>query len=127
MEEKRPGEFFPVYEDEKGTYILNSKDMCMIDHIDKLAEQTSHPIRKFERTINAKYERHERERLFDNSISPSAYRKENQYDSDDNVKIIHNYFSFKNVKSGCKITIFLKKFIKFFQNFLFLRFKIIKI
>ena len=38
MEEKRPGEFFPVYEDEKGTYILNSKDMCMIEHIDKLAE-----------------------------------------------------------------------------------------
>ncbi len=38
MEEKRPGEFFPVYEDEKGTYILNSKDMCMIEHIDKLAD-----------------------------------------------------------------------------------------
>jgi len=38
MEEKRPGEFFPVFEDEKGTYILNSKDMCMIEHIDKLAE-----------------------------------------------------------------------------------------
>lgn len=38
MEEKRPGEFFPVYEDEKGTYILNSKDMCMIEHLDKLAE-----------------------------------------------------------------------------------------
>lgn len=38
MEEKRPGEFFPVFEDEKGTYILNAKDMCMIDFIDKLAE-----------------------------------------------------------------------------------------
>ncbi len=38
MEEKRPGEYFPVYEDEKGTYILNSKDMCMIDHIDKLRD-----------------------------------------------------------------------------------------
>ncbi|MBR4627961.1 MAG: U32 family peptidase [Ruminococcus sp.] len=38
MEEKRPGEYFPVFEDEKGTYILNSKDMCMIEHIDKLAE-----------------------------------------------------------------------------------------
>ncbi len=38
MEEKREGQFFPVFEDEKGTYILNSKDMCMIDHIDKLAE-----------------------------------------------------------------------------------------
>ena len=36
MEEKRPGEYFPVYEDEKGTYILNSRDMCMIDHIPDL-------------------------------------------------------------------------------------------
>ncbi|MCD7810485.1 MAG: U32 family peptidase [Ruminococcus sp.] len=38
MEEKRPGEYFPVFEDEKGTYILNAKDLCMIDHIDKLAD-----------------------------------------------------------------------------------------
>lgn len=38
MEEKRPGEYFPIFEDEKGTYILNAKDMCMIEHIDKLAE-----------------------------------------------------------------------------------------
>ncbi|MGN0667346.1 MAG: U32 family peptidase [Huintestinicola sp.] len=38
MEEKRDGQFFPVFEDEKGTYILNSKDMCMIDHIRELAE-----------------------------------------------------------------------------------------
>ena len=36
MEEKRPGEYFPVYEDEKGTYIMNSRDMCMIDHIPTL-------------------------------------------------------------------------------------------
>jgi len=38
MEEKRPGEYFPVYEDEKGTYILNSKDMCMIDHLKELQD-----------------------------------------------------------------------------------------
>ena len=38
MEEKRPGEYFPVYEDEKGTYILNSKDMCTIDHIKDLTD-----------------------------------------------------------------------------------------
>ena len=38
MEEKRPGEYFPVYEDEKGTYILNSRDMCMIDHLDELMD-----------------------------------------------------------------------------------------
>ena len=38
MEEKRPGEYFPVFEDEKGTYIMNSRDMCMIDHIGDLME-----------------------------------------------------------------------------------------
>jgi len=38
MEEKREGEYFKVFEDEKGTYILNAKDMCMIEHIDKLCE-----------------------------------------------------------------------------------------
>ena len=38
MEDKRPGEYFPVFEDEKGTYILNSRDMCMIDHLEDLME-----------------------------------------------------------------------------------------
>lgn len=38
VEEKRPGEYFPVIEDEKGTYILNSRDMCMIDHLKELTE-----------------------------------------------------------------------------------------
>ena len=38
MEEKRPGEYFPVFEDEKGTYIFNSRDMCMIDHIPELTD-----------------------------------------------------------------------------------------
>lgn len=38
VEEKRPGEYFPVYEDEKGTYILNSRDMCMIDHLQDLMD-----------------------------------------------------------------------------------------
>lgn len=38
VEEKRPGEYFPVVEDENGTYILNSKDLCMIEHIPELME-----------------------------------------------------------------------------------------
>ncbi len=38
VEEKRPGEYFPVFEDEKGTYILNSRDMCMIDHLKDLQD-----------------------------------------------------------------------------------------
>ncbi|WP_295742283.1 U32 family peptidase [uncultured Oscillibacter sp.] len=36
MEEKRPGEYFPIEEDGQGAYILNSRDMCMIDHLDDL-------------------------------------------------------------------------------------------
>ena len=38
MEEKRPGEYFPIFEDEKGSYILNSRDMCMIDHLKELLD-----------------------------------------------------------------------------------------
>lgn len=38
VEESRPGEYMPVYEDEKGTYIYNSKDLCMIDSIPQLIQ-----------------------------------------------------------------------------------------
>ena len=38
MEEKRPGEYFPVEENERGTYIFNSKDLCMIEHIPELID-----------------------------------------------------------------------------------------
>jgi putative protease len=34
VEEKRPGEYYPIVEDENGTYIMNSKDLCMLEHID---------------------------------------------------------------------------------------------
>ena len=38
MEEQRPGEYMPVFENERGTFIYNSKDLCMIEHMDKLIE-----------------------------------------------------------------------------------------
>ena len=38
MEEKRPGEYFPVFEENGETYIMNSKDMCMIDHLGELMD-----------------------------------------------------------------------------------------
>lgn len=38
MEEKRPGEYFPICEENSGSYILNARDLCMIEHLDKLAE-----------------------------------------------------------------------------------------
>lgn len=38
VEESRPGEYMPVYENDRGTYIFNSKDLCMIEHIPELME-----------------------------------------------------------------------------------------
>lgn len=38
VEETRPGEYMPVYENERGTYIFNSKDLCMIEHIPKIID-----------------------------------------------------------------------------------------
>lgn len=38
MEEKRPGEYMPVYENERGTFIYNSKDLCLIEHIPQIIE-----------------------------------------------------------------------------------------
>lgn len=38
MEEQRPGEYFPVEEDERGTYVFNSKDLCMIQYIPEMVE-----------------------------------------------------------------------------------------
>lgn len=38
VEEQRPGQYLPVYENERGTYIFNSKDLCMIEHIPELVE-----------------------------------------------------------------------------------------
>ncbi len=38
VEEQRPGQYYPIEEDERGTYILNSRDLCMIEHIPQLIE-----------------------------------------------------------------------------------------
>jgi len=38
MEEKRPDEYFPVYENDRGTYIMSSRDLCMIEHLDALRD-----------------------------------------------------------------------------------------
>lgn len=55
MEEKRPGQYFPVFEDEKGTYILNAKDLCMIDHINKLADAGVYSLKIEGRAKSAYY------------------------------------------------------------------------
>ena len=55
VEEKRPGEYFPVFEDEKGTYILNSRDMCTIDHLKDLMDAGIDCIKIEGRTKSAYY------------------------------------------------------------------------
>lgn len=54
VEEKRPGEYFPVEEDEHGTYIFNSKDLCMIDQIDKIIESGIYSL-KIEGRVKTAY------------------------------------------------------------------------
>lgn len=65
MEEKRDGEFYPIFEDEKGSYILNAKDMCMINHIDKLAKAGVNSFKIEGRAKSAYYV----------SVITNAYRK----------------------------------------------------
>lgn len=55
MEEKRPGEYFPVEETEQGTFILNSRDMCLIDHLDELYEAGADSIKIEGRNKSAYY------------------------------------------------------------------------
>ncbi len=55
MEEKRPGEYFPVFEEDGGTFILNSRDMCMIDHIPELMAAGVHSLKIEGRAKSAYY------------------------------------------------------------------------
>ena len=55
MEEKRPGEYFPVFEEGGETFILNSRDMCMIDHIPELLAAGLHSLKIEGRAKSAYY------------------------------------------------------------------------
>ena len=55
MEEKRPGEYFPVEEDSKGAYIFSSRDMCMIDHVGELIEAGVNSLKVEGRAKSAYY------------------------------------------------------------------------
>ncbi len=55
MEEKRPGEYFPVFEEGGETYILNSRDMCMIDHVGELMEAGLNSLKLEGRAKSAYY------------------------------------------------------------------------
>jgi len=55
VEEKRPGEYFPILEEDGETYIMNSRDLCMIDHIPQLVEAGIHSLKIEGRAKSAYY------------------------------------------------------------------------
>ncbi len=79
MEESRPGEFLPVEEDDRGTYIFNSKDLCMIDHIPELLDAGIASFKIEGRMKTALYvavtARTYRMAIDDYMASPELYRK----------------------------------------------------
>lgn len=54
VEEKRPGQYFPIEEHEEGSFIMNSKDLCMIEHIDKLIQSGISSL-KIEGRVKSEY------------------------------------------------------------------------
>ena len=83
MEENRPGEFLPVEENERGTYIFNSKDLCMIEHIPDLVEAgiDSFKIEGRMKTALcvAAVARTYRQAIDDYFISPELYQSRREY------------------------------------------------
>ena len=79
VEEKRPGEYLPVYENERGTYIFNSKDLCMIEHIPELMESAIDSFKIEGRMKTALYvatvARTYRRAIDDYKQSPELYRE----------------------------------------------------
>jgi len=75
VEEKRPNEFYPIQEDERGTYVFNSQDLCLLGHIPELIETGIHSlkiegrmksafyvasiVRAYRNMIDANYNQHE--------------------------------------------------------------------
>lgn len=79
VEETRPNEYMPVYENERGTYIFNSKDLCMIEHIPELMEAGIDSFKIEGRMKNALYvatvARTYRKAIDDYKMSQELYRK----------------------------------------------------
>lgn len=79
VEETRPGEYMPVYENERGTYIFNSKDLCMIEHIPELIESGVDSLKIEGRMKTALYvatvARTYRKAIDDYRKDPELYRK----------------------------------------------------
>ncbi|MEE1243885.1 MAG: U32 family peptidase C-terminal domain-containing protein, partial [Frisingicoccus sp.] len=97
VEETRPGEYLPVYENERGTYIFNSKDLCMIDHIPDLVEAGVDSFKIEGRMKTALYvavvTRTYRQAIDDYFTSPELYQSRMDYYKDEIAKCTYRQFT----------------------------------
>ena len=97
MEEKRPGEYLPVEENERGTYIFNSKDLCMIEHIPELGKAGFDSFKIEGRMKTALYvavvSRTYRMALDDYFEDPEKYEKNISYYKEEIAKCTYRQFT----------------------------------
>lgn len=97
MEEERPGEYFPVFENERGTYIFNSKDLCMIEHIPEMIEAGIDSFKIEGRMKTALYvaavARTYRKAIDDYLESPEKYRENMDWYKDEIAKCTYRRFT----------------------------------
>ena len=97
MEESRPGEFLPVEENERGTYIFNSKDLCMIEHIPDLIKAGVDSFKIEGRMKTALYvaavTRTYRRAIDDYLESPTLYEKNLDYYREEIAKCTYRQFT----------------------------------
>lgn len=97
VEEKRPGEYLPVYENERGTYIFNSKDLCMIEYIPELIDAGIDSLKIEGRMKTALYvatvARTYRRAIDDFYSSPKLYRDNMQWYREEIAKCTYRQFT----------------------------------
>lgn len=97
VEEKRPGEYLPVNEDDRGTYIFNSKDLCMIEHIPELMDAGIDSFKIEGRMKTALYvatvARTYRKAIDDYMISPECYYANMDYYQEEISKCTYRQFT----------------------------------
>lgn len=97
VEEKRPGEYLPVYENERGTYIFNSKDLCMIEHIPELIDAGIDSLKIEGRMKTALYvatvARTYRKAIDDFYSSPQLYQDNMQWYREEIAKCTYRQFT----------------------------------
>ncbi len=97
VEETRPGEYMPVNEDDRGTYIFNSKDLCMIEHIPEMIDAGIDSFKIEGRMKTALYvatvARTYRKAIDDYMESPELYRSNMEYYKSEIAKCTYRQFT----------------------------------